>query len=173
VGKEPWCCGRNDSKSTRHHEAAMTKLSDQQSFQKKCTTARCTRQHTMFAPARRRFAQNVSRDTTDRIPNVLIPAPARSCALRSFTTTSPCRSKIGSAPLSVPPGVTFQITTPPNKANGQRGQAMSTVRVQGPLGELSMQIPSYIHINQDPALTGPTLSIENSTDAKQKAMWGG
>jgi large subunit ribosomal protein L6 len=49
---------------------------------------------------------------------------------------------------------------------------MSTVQIKGPLGELSMQIPTYINIDQDPKLTGPTLSIQDSTDAKQKAMWG-
>jgi large subunit ribosomal protein L6 len=49
---------------------------------------------------------------------------------------------------------------------------MSTVQIKGPLGELSMDIPPYININQDPKLSGPTLSIQDSTDAKQKAMWG-
>ncbi|CAO2655666.1 Nn.00g044690.m01.CDS01 [Neocucurbitaria sp. VM-36] len=51
-------------------------------------------------------------------------------------------------------------------------QAMSTVEIKGPLGELSMEVPHYININQDAALGGPTLTIQDSTDAKQKAMWG-
>lgn len=49
---------------------------------------------------------------------------------------------------------------------------MSTVEIKGPLGELSMDVPHYININQDAALGGPTLTIQDSTDAKQKAMWG-
>ncbi|EAT86462.2 hypothetical protein SNOG_06631 [Parastagonospora nodorum SN15] len=49
---------------------------------------------------------------------------------------------------------------------------MSTVHIKGPLGELSMDVPPYIKIDQDPKLPGPTLSIQDSTDAKQKAMWG-
>jgi large subunit ribosomal protein L6 len=49
---------------------------------------------------------------------------------------------------------------------------MSTVQIKGPLGELSMEIPSYVNIDQDPKLSGPTLTIQDSTDAKQKAMWG-
>jgi large subunit ribosomal protein L6 len=49
---------------------------------------------------------------------------------------------------------------------------MPTVQIKGPLGELSMQIPPYVKINTDPALPGPTLSIEDTTDAKQRAMWG-
>lgn len=35
-----------------------------------------------------------------------------------------------------------------------------------------MAIPPYVNINQDPALGGPTLTIEDAKDAKQKAMWG-
>lgn len=49
---------------------------------------------------------------------------------------------------------------------------MSTVQIKGPLGELSMNIPPYFKINQDPNLSGPTLTIEDSNNAKQKAMWG-
>jgi large subunit ribosomal protein L6 len=49
---------------------------------------------------------------------------------------------------------------------------MSTVHIKGPLGELSMEIPPYVNINQDPALAGPTLTIDDAKDAKQKAMWG-
>ena len=51
-------------------------------------------------------------------------------------------------------------------------QAMSTVHIKGPLGELSMEIPNYVNIDQDSKLGGPTLTIQDSTDAKQKAMWG-
>ena len=49
---------------------------------------------------------------------------------------------------------------------------MSTVHIKGPLGELSMEVPPYVYIDQDPALSGPTLTIQDVTDAKQKAMWG-
>lgn len=49
---------------------------------------------------------------------------------------------------------------------------MSTVHIKGPLGELTMDIPPYININQDANPNGPTLSIDDATDAKQRAMWG-
>lgn len=49
---------------------------------------------------------------------------------------------------------------------------MSTAQIKGPLGELSMEIPPYINIDQDPKLSGPTLTIQDPRDAKQKAMWG-
>lgn len=129
----------------------------------------------MFAPARRRCAQYVASTPakhSDSIPTFLLPVFARPSASRTYTTTSPCQSKIGSLPLSVPQGVTFDIIAPTGKGKGTRMQAMSTVQIKGPLGELSMQIPNYVNINRDPKLSGPTLEIEDATDAKQKAMWG-
>jgi large subunit ribosomal protein L6 len=129
----------------------------------------------MFAPARRRCAQCVARASqvpTETTSSSQSPAFARSSASRNFTTTSPCQSKVGSEPLSVPQGVTFSIIPPSTKGKGTRVQAMSTVQIKGPLAELSMEIPNYVNINQDPKLSGPTLTIRDSTDAKQKAMWG-
>ncbi|KAH7093287.1 mitochondrial 54S ribosomal protein YmL16 [Paraphoma chrysanthemicola] len=129
----------------------------------------------MFGPARRRCAQCAARlpiKQSDSIPTFLLPAFARSPASRSFTTTSPWQSKIGSAPLSVPQGVTLNIIAPSTKGRGTRTQAMSTAQIKGPLGELSMEIPPYINIDQDPKLSGPTLTIQDPRDAKQKAMWG-
>jgi large subunit ribosomal protein L6 len=46
---------------------------------------------------------------------------------------------------------------------------MSTVHVKGPLGEMSMEIPPYIHIDQQSYALSLT---EDATDKKQKAMWG-
>jgi large subunit ribosomal protein L6 len=129
----------------------------------------------MFAPARRRCAQCVDRAAVQPlqlVPNFLLPASAGPVAHRTFTTTSSCQSKIGSAPLSVPQGVTFNVIAPSTRGRGARTQAMSTVHIKGPLGELSMQIPAYININQDPKLSGPTLTVQDTTEAKQKQMWG-
>lgn len=129
----------------------------------------------MFAPARRRCAQCATKASVQPLyshSTFQLPAFAKVSTSRNFTTTSPCRSKIGSAPLSVPQGVTFTILPPSAKNKGTRTQAMSTVQIKGPLGELSMEIPSYVNIDQDPKLIGPTLTIDDSTDAKQKAMWG-
>lgn len=153
----------------------MTKLPALSQSPENFRQANCTHQHIMFAPARRRCAQSLAKASiqpADSIPTFLLPALARSTAPRTFSTTSPCQSKIGSAALSVPPGVSFEVIAPSAKGRGSRVQAMSTVNVRGPLGELSMEIPPYININQDPALSGPTLTIQDSTDAKQKAMWG-
>ncbi|KAJ4295362.1 54S ribosomal protein L6 mitochondrial [Kalmusia sp. IMI 367209] len=129
----------------------------------------------MFASARRRCARSILAPLpppTDSIPLFLLPAFQAPAAVRSFATTSPCQSKIGSAPLSVPPGVTFTVIPPSARGRGTRAQAMSTVQIKGPLGELSMDVPAYVNINQDNALSGPTLTVQDSLDKKQKAMWG-
>ncbi|KAF2874499.1 mitochondrial 54S ribosomal protein YmL16 [Massariosphaeria phaeospora] len=128
----------------------------------------------MFALARRRCLQSAASTPialSASIPTFLLPA-FHTPAPRTFATTSPCHSKIGSAPLSLPPDVSFKIIVPPASGRGARVQPMSTVQVKGPLGELSMQVPAYLTINMDPALAGPTLTVQNSSDAKQRAMWG-
>jgi len=51
-------------------------------------------------------------------------------------------------------------------------QAMSTVQIKGPLGELSMEIPPYVNINENAAGSGPTLTVQDPSDKKQKSMWG-
>ena len=132
-------------------------------------------QATMLAPARRRCAQgfaSASILTSESIPAFLLPAFQVPTASRAFATTSPCLSKIGSAPLSIPPEVTFRIAAPPARGRGTRVQARPTVHIKGPLGELSMEIPPYVNIDQDPSLPGPTLTVQDSRDAKQRAMWG-
>lgn len=125
--------------------------------------------HIMFAPARRRCALALANSTApaaDSIPTFLLP---RFAAPRSFTSTARCESKIGSLPLSVPPGVEFNVIAPKSVGGkGARTQTASMVHVKGPLGELSMEIPPYIAIDQQTM----TLSLEDATDKKQKAMWG-
>ncbi|KAF1931413.1 50S ribosomal protein L6, partial [Didymella exigua CBS 183.55] len=123
----------------------------------------------MFAPARRRCAQAIAnlKSPANSVPTFLLP---RSAAPRTFTTTARCESKIGSLPLSVPPSVTLSVIPPKTiGGKGQRTQSMGTVHVKGPLGEMSMEIPPYINIDQQ----SYTLSLaDDATDKKQKAMWG-
>ncbi|KAF2494776.1 putative mitochondrial 54S ribosomal protein YmL16 [Lophium mytilinum] len=123
----------------------------------------------MLGPARRRVA---SYSNYESLPSFLLPAfqaPARS---RTFSTTPSCLSKIGSAPLSIPPEVTFNILSPKMMSIGKHGRAQPyrVVEIKGPLGEISMPIPPFITI--DRSTPAPVLSIENTEEAKQKAMWG-
>lgn len=117
----------------------------------------------MLAHARQRCVQ---------IPTLLIPAIRKPVNSRTFTTTSPCESKVGSKPLIIPSDVTFEVIPPPPKIPGSRDQPQPTVKIKGPRGEITSILPYFIKIDTNPALDGPTLSIKDATVKKQKSMWG-
>jgi large subunit ribosomal protein L6 len=109
------------------------------------------------------------------LPAFLVPAFASSKQSAPFSSTSQCRSKIGRAPLSVPPEVTFTILeTPPKKQS--RGMIRTEpdrhVQIEGPLGKLSLEIPPFMSIASNEESRTRSLSILDANDKKQKAMWG-
>ena len=110
------------------------------------------------------------------LPSFLLPAfSAQRQKHASFSTSKPCKSKIGRVPLSLPPEVTFRFIPPPVQRKGVRGSKIireSTVEVEGPLGKLSVTIPPYINIQSDQENNTHTLSILDNNDKQQKAMWG-
>lgn len=122
---------------------------------------------TIFHPSR-------SRDFT--LPIFLVPSvTARRSSAAQFSTTVPCRSKIGAAPLNLPPEVSFRFLPPPPPKNGQRlsrTEPSSTVEVEGPLGKMSMEIPPFIKIAENDLNRTRTLSVLDPNDKKQRAMWG-
>lgn len=101
-------------------------------------------------------------------------AAARQC-VRSFSTTRLCRSKIGSAPLSLPQEVKFSIL-PQTVAKTGRGVSRdgqgSVVEISGPLGTMKMDIPAYMSIEANEEARTRTLSILDANDRKQREMWG-
>ena len=109
-------------------------------------------------------------------------AAAARQSIRTFSTTQSCRSKIGSAPLSLPQEVKFNIIPRASAAGGatarrgrggvsQSGQG-STVEIVGPLGTMKMEIPSYMSIQENEANRTRTLHILDAEDRKQREMWG-
>ncbi|GAB7349380.1 hypothetical protein MBLNU459_g8505t1 [Dothideomycetes sp. NU459] len=132
----------------------------------------------MFAPARRRClgAASNSHTTEISIPSFLLPAfhPSQQ-RTSTFSTSASCHSKIGSAPLSLPPDVSFRILQAPQQKVGariSRTQPGSTVEIEGPLGKMSLSIPAYMNIQTDEAKRAHTLSILDQEDRKQREMWG-
>lgn len=99
---------------------------------------------------------------------------ARQC-VRSFSTTRLCRSKIGSAPLSLPQEVKFSIL-PQTVVKTGRGVSRdgqgSMVEISGPLGTMKMDIPAYVSIEANEENRTRTLSILDANDRKQREMWG-
>ena len=112
-------------------------------------------------------------------------ALARQTTTRAFSTTPTSRSKIGSAPLSLPQEVKFNIIPRPAAAagaggaparTGRRGVSLSgqgsTVEIAGPLGTMKMEIPAYMSIQENEANRTRTLHILDAEDRKQREMWG-
>lgn len=109
------------------------------------------------------------------LPVFLVPAFARQSRISQFSTSIQRRSKIGSAPLSLPPSVTFTVVPPPVQlpnARISRKKVGSTVEIEGPLGKMSMQIPPYVSIGVDEGSQARTVSISDPEDREQRAMWG-
>lgn len=101
-------------------------------------------------------------------------APAIACMRKAqFSTTTSRASKIGRAPLPLPPDVTFTVSPPP-PVSSKRGAAQQgpTVEVVGPLGKMTMTIPPFVTIAESDEGKARTVSVLDTTDKKQRAMWG-
>ena len=146
----------------------------------------------MFASTRSGILRSVSFTKPLNIPDFLLPAFANS-PVRSFQNTSRCSSRIGAAPLSVPPEVNLKLLTPAQSKRDtavRRTAPSQTVEIVGPLGELDrhqtethtntkakqgtlmLPIPPYMTFEQDPAVRKATLKITDREERKQREMWG-
>ncbi|KAK3401944.1 ribosomal protein L6, alpha-beta domain-containing protein [Sordaria brevicollis] len=128
----------------------------------------------MFAPSRRRVleAASVSASSVVTLPGFLVPAFQQTT--RQFSATTKCQSKLGRTPLSIPPGVEITIGEPFIKRDMTqwKQQPKRKVTVQGPLGQLEMDIPEFIKIDHDTQARRATLSVENRDEKQQREMWG-
>lgn len=120
------------------------------------------------------FSTPSRRDVT--LPTFLVPAFARPSQTSHFSTTPSCASKIGAAPLSLPPDVTFTVAEQPAAKAGRGGISASllgpVVHIEGPLGKMNYTIPPYMSITANSEARTHTLSILDAEDKKQRAMWG-
>ncbi|KAK5679825.1 54S ribosomal protein L6 mitochondrial [Elasticomyces elasticus] len=99
-------------------------------------------------------------------PTFLLPA--------FFSTTAPTLSKIGRAPLSLPPEVNFTVTrAQPHRSGSSSAQTGSTVEIAGPKGKLAVHMPAYMSIvdNDDGGKT-KTLAVLDAEVRAQREMWG-
>jgi large subunit ribosomal protein L6 len=139
-----------------------------------CTTMAATKQCIRTArPLRRLTAPTRTKDIT--LPAFLVPAFALPKVHAPFSTSSRYQSKIGRAPLSLPPDVTFRIfdSAPVKQTRAiSRSEPSRRVEVEGPLGKMSLDIPPFINIVENGEERTYGLSILDANDKKQKAMWG-
>ncbi|KAI7282825.1 hypothetical protein KC345_g3316 [Hortaea werneckii] len=120
---------------------------------------------------------DTSRSNDAAVPTFLAPAFARASPAQtsSFSTTSQCRSKIGRAPLSLPPEVTFTVMQMPSKGQGMnisRQEPESVAEITGPRGKMSVTIPPYMSIVGNEENRTQTLSVLDEKDKRQRTMWG-
>ena len=144
----------------------------------------------MFAPSRgRTLGKVIESSSVVSLPSFLVPAFHTSPA-RQFSATTNRPSKLGRIPISIPPGVELSIGEPKIKKDFTTylQVAKRTVTIQGPfgwwklswhlrakltdLGEQHLEIPPFLHIENDPTTRKATLSIEDPNQKQQKEMWG-
>ncbi|GAA5968221.1 hypothetical protein JCM21900_001130 [Sporobolomyces salmonicolor] len=102
---------------------------------------------------------------------------APSCSPRSFASSSPTSSHVGSAPIPYPPSVTFV----PDSATASFSSSLPRrLVVQGPKGRLAVDVPSCVHIAHSPSSSSSppaassliSLSVDDPSAKYQRAMWG-
>jgi large subunit ribosomal protein L6 len=100
-------------------------------------------------------------------------AASQQCT-RAFSATAAQNSKLGRTPISIPPGVELLIGEPVVKKDPTTYLKIPrrTISVQGPLGQLQLTMPPFVHIDHDADARRITLNIEDNEIAEQKQMWG-
>jgi len=107
------------------------------------------------------------------LPDFLLPAFVVVSATRPFSCSSQCRSRIGNAPVSLPAEVNLRLLEPPVKRKGaSRIEPPQIIEVEGPLGKMSMAIPTYMTLDQNLDTRKAMLKIPDRKERKQREMWG-
>lgn len=95
---------------------------------------------------------------------------------RSFSVGNVLRSHIGSATIYISSETSLSITTlaqPKVVRKGNKSLNLSkNIKVTGPLGSISMDIPDFVTINHDQVDGKVSISILDDSDKMQKSMWG-
>lgn len=132
----------------------------------------------MFASSRGQVLARTAAKTTTATSTLAAPSPLQhalkqQCA-RAFSASAVHNSKLGRTPLTIPPGVELTIGEPIVKKDPTTYLKIPRrkVTVAGPLGELSMEVPPFLHINHDTATRRITLAVEDREVRHQRAMWG-
>ncbi|OQD73895.1 hypothetical protein PENDEC_c013G01656 [Penicillium decumbens] len=122
-----------------------------------------------------RCARQLLREPFQRrsLPLFLTPAFSPSPA-QCFSTTSPMKSRVGGAPISVPPEVTLSLVDLPKTLVRARGKDVPKLaaHIKGPKGEMTLELPSFLTVNYDATTLKTTLSVLDPEVPSQRAMWG-
>jgi len=112
------------------------------------------------------------------LPGFLVPAYV-SCRttyppFSKFSTTAAPRSKIGRAPLSIPPEVKFNVTLLQQQQQRMNlsSEVGSRVEIEGPRGKTIVDVPPYICITGSEGGRLQSLTVQNAAERRQREMWG-
>ncbi|KAL5358489.1 hypothetical protein BJX96DRAFT_43790 [Aspergillus floccosus] len=108
------------------------------------------------------------------LPVFLAPAFSQFPRTQPFSTTTPAQSRVGGATISIPPEVSLKFIDLPQTQVRTRSKEIpkTAIEVKGPLGELTLNIPPFVNVTHDEALRKASLTVEDSSVAHQRAMWG-
>ncbi|KAI9202575.1 ribosomal protein L6, alpha-beta domain-containing protein [Polychytrium aggregatum] len=100
---------------------------------------------------------------------------ASSTIARGFSSSAPAASKIGRLPLKYPFEVSIKLE--PYTPTAAFPRCTQQVVVAGPRGSLAMPVHPFVQLDfvdvpQDAPKKIIRVSVENTNDRKQKAMWG-
>ncbi|KAI1932611.1 54S ribosomal protein L6 mitochondrial [Ophidiomyces ophidiicola] len=122
----------------------------------------------------RRFLRETIRSSPP--PAFLIPAFSLPQQSRKFSTSSSRESRIGAAPIAVPPEVSLKFVKLPKSQSIAKSRAVDVptmgVEVSGPLGKMTLNIPSFCTLDFDPESKKANFGVTNIEDKHQKSMWG-
>lgn len=96
--------------------------------------------------------------------------------VRAFSSSIAPRSNIGKLPIRIPEGVSCYSEILPQEFSksffkGKQVYSLDQqITIKGPLGELSITVPSFVKFSNDN--NAVSIKIENENDAVQKSMWG-
>ena len=124
------------------------------------------------------------------LPDFLVPAISCTTS-RCFSSSSPCASRVGSAPLSLPSEVNLRLLEPPvkRKKSITRIEPPKVLEIEGPLGKnihcyyaknctdrligkMSLHLPPYMGFKYNDETRKAALEVVDQTIRKQREMWG-
>ncbi|KAG5930518.1 hypothetical protein E4U42_000048, partial [Claviceps africana] len=103
----------------------------------------------------------------------VLPGTPLAARQRQFCTTKKRASKLGRTPITIPPGVELSISDVKTKRikTSYKPAMKKTIQVKGPLGELNLDVPEFVTLQQDLENKTALLSVEDANVKNQQTMW--
>ncbi|OAG34572.1 hypothetical protein AYO21_11266 [Fonsecaea monophora] len=131
----------------------------------------------------RRLVREASRSGPREIPSFLVPALSISRPLRArhaSTLVEPQtqipshQSRIGRAPITVPPEVSLRFYELPkgNVRSRHPDTPNMALEVTGPLGQMTVPLPPYLQAELDESAKKININVKDAAEKHQRAMWG-